>query len=59
MRDLEAAFDVAKPAGWWTLTVTGSGTLYVAATMRQGDERRYVHVERPAACPGGPMTTTR
>ena len=50
MRDIEAAFDVAEPDGWWTLTVTGSGPLYVAATMRQGDARRFVPVERPAAC---------
>ena len=58
MRDIEAAFDVSKPEGWWTLTVTGTGPLYVAPTMRQGDERRFVHVERPAACPSGPVTRT-
>ena len=50
MRDIEAAFDVPEPEGWWTLTVTGSGPLYVAATMRQGDARRFVPVERPAVC---------
>ena len=50
MRDIEAAFDVSEPEGWWTLTVTGSGPLYVAATMRQGDARRFVPVERPAVC---------
>ena len=58
MRDVEAAFDVAKPAGWWTLTVTGSGPLYLTATMRQGDARRYVPVERPAACGTGAVTRT-
>ena len=58
MRDVEAAFDVSKPAGWWTLTVTGSGPLYVAATMRQGDARRFVPVERPAVCGTGPVTRT-
>ena len=58
MRDIEAAFDVSKPEGWWTLTVTGTGPLYVAPTMRQSDERRFVHVERPAACPSGPVTRT-
>ena len=37
MRDVEAAFNVSNPAGWWTLTVAGTGPLYAAATMRQGD----------------------
>ena len=36
MRDVEAAFDVSEPEGWWTLTVTGSGTQYTSATMKQG-----------------------
>ena len=58
MRDIEAAFDVAEPEGWWTLTVTGSGPLYVAATMRQGDARRFVPVERPAVCGLGAVTRT-
>ena len=58
MRDVEAAFDVSKPAGWWTLTVTGSGPLYLTATMRQGDARRFVPVERPTACGTGPVTRT-
>ena len=58
MRDIEAAFDVAEPEGWWTLTVTGSGPLYVAATMRQGDARRFVPVERPATCGTGAVTRT-
>ena len=58
MRDIEAAFDVSEPDGWWTLTVTGSGPLYVAATMRQGDARRFVPVERPAVCGTGAVTRT-
>ena len=57
MRDVEAAFDV-EPEGWWTLTVTGSGPLYASATMKQGDARRFVPVERPATCPSGPVTRT-
>ena len=50
MRDVEAAFDATEPEGWWTLTVTGSGPLYLTATMRQSDERRFVPVERPEIC---------
>ena len=57
MRDVETAFDV-EPEGWWTLTVTGSGPLYASATMKQGDARRFVPVERPATCPSGPVTRT-
>ena len=57
MRDVEAAFDV-EPEGWWTLTVTGSGPLYTSATMKQGDARRFVPVERPATCGTGPVTRT-
>ena len=53
MRSLEAAFNVSKPAGWWTLTVAGTGPLYAAATMRQGDATRFVPVERPATCTTG------
>ena len=49
MRDIEAAFGV-EPEGWWTLTVTGSGPLYASATMKQGEARRLVPVERPATC---------
>ena len=56
MRDVEAAFDVSKPAGWWRMVVTGSGPLEVVATMRQGAERRFVPVRTPATCPGGPVT---
>ena len=44
MRDIEGKFDVPEPEGWWTLTVTGSGPLYVVATMLQGDARRFVPV---------------
>ena len=58
MRDIEAAFDATKPVGWWTLTLTGSGTLYVVATMRQGDERRILPVRTPAVCSTGPVTRT-
>ena len=57
MRDVESAFDV-EPEGWWTLTVTGSGPLYTSATMKQGDARRFVPVERPATCGTGPVTRT-
>ena len=56
MRDIQAAFDVTDPEGWWTLTVAGSGPLYVRATMKQGDARRFVPVERPATCGTGPVT---
>ena len=59
MRDVEAAFDVADPEWWWRLVVTGSGALEVTATMRQGDERRFVPVKVPATCPGGAVTVTR
>ena len=56
MRDVEAAFDVSKPAGWWRMVVTGSGPLEVVATMRQGAERRFVPVRTPATCTSGPVT---
>ena len=56
MRDIQAAFDVTDPEGWWTLTVAGSGPLYARATMKQGDARRFVPVERPATCGTGPVT---
>ena len=59
MRDIEAAFDVSEPEGWWTLTVTGSGTQYTSATMKQGDARRFVPVKVPATCPSGAMPATR
>ena len=47
MRDVEAAFDMTDPEGWWTLTVTGSGPLEVVATMRQGDVRTPIPVVHP------------
>ena len=56
MRDIEAAFDATKPEGWWRLVVTGSGTLEVTASIRQGDERRFVPVTVPATCPAGAVT---
>ena len=59
MRDIEAAFGVSAPEGWWTLTVTGSGTQYTSATMKQGDARRFVPVKVPATCPSGAVTATR
>ena len=52
MRDVEAAFDLAEPEGWWWLRVAGSGPVDVAATLWQGDERRFVPVEWPATCAG-------
>ncbi len=55
MRAIEAAFDV-EPEGWWRLVVTGSGPLEVVATMKQGEARRFVPVERPATCGTGPVT---
>ena len=57
MRDVEAAFDV-EAEGWWTLTVTvtGSGPLYASATMLNHGERRFVPVERPATCGTEPVT---
>ena len=58
MRDIETAFDVTDPEGWWRLVVTGSGPLEVVATMRQGDERRFVPVRTPATCGTGPVTRT-
>ena len=58
MRDVEAAFDVSKPAGWWRMVVSGSGPLEVVATMRQGAERRFVPVRTPATCTSGPVTRT-
>ena len=53
MRDVEAAFDAAKPEGWWTLTVTGSGPLHVFPLMRDGEGREVLPVERPTECAGG------
>ena len=50
MRDVERQFGVGWPEGWWTLTVAGSGPLYVTATMWQGGLRWFVPVERPATC---------
>ena len=50
MRDIEAAFDATKPAGWWTLTVTGNGTLHVIATTKQGDVRIPLPVVQPEIC---------
>ena len=58
MRAIEAAFDVTDPEGWWTLTVIGTGPLYASATMKQGEARRPVPVERPATCGTGPVTRT-
>ena len=58
MRDIQAAFDVTDPEGWWWLRVAGSGPIDVAATMKQGDARRFVPVERPATCGTGPVTRT-
>ena len=40
------------------LQVSGSGPIDVAATMKQGDARRFVPVERPATCGTGPVTRT-
>ena len=56
MRDVEAAFDVVDPEGWWWMKVSGSGPIDVAATMRQGDARWFVPVERPATCGTGSVT---
>ena len=56
MRDVEAAFNVTDPEGWWTLTVAGSGPLYASATMKQGGLRWFVPVERPATCTTGAVT---
>ena len=39
---------------WWT--VTGSGTLYASATMKQGDARRFVPVKVPVTCSVGAVT---
>ena len=50
MRDIEAAFDATDPEGWWRLIVTGSESLEVTATMRQGDMRRFVPVVQPEIC---------
>ena len=47
------------PEGWWWLRVAGSGPADVVATMRQGDERRFVPVKVPATYPGGAVTATR
>ena len=59
MRELEAAFDVAEPEGWWWLMVAATGPVDVVATMRQVDERRFVPVKVPATCPSGAVTVTR
>ena len=56
MRDVEAAFDVSNPAGWWTLTVTGSGPLHVLPMMKHGEARVMLLVERPAVCGTGAAT---
>ena len=56
MRDIQAAFDVTDPEGWWWLRVAGSGPIDVAATMKQGDARRFVPVKVPATCGTGPVT---
>ena len=58
MRDIQAAFDVTDPEGWWWLRVAGSGPIDVAATMKQGDARRFVPVKVPATCGTGPVTRT-
>ena len=58
MRDIEAAFDVTDPEGWWWLKVSGSGPIDVAATMKQGEARRFVTVKVPATCGTGPVTRT-
>ena len=52
MRDIEAAFDATEPEGWWTLTVTASGTVHVVPMMRHGDTRIVLPVARPGSCPG-------
>ena len=56
MRDIQAAFDVTDPEGWWWLRVAGSGPIDVAATMKQGEARRFVPVKVPATCGTGPVT---
>ena len=56
MRDIQAAFDVTDPEGWWWLRVAGSGPIDVAATMKQGDARRFVPIKVPATCGTGPVT---
>ena len=56
MRDIQAAFDVTDPEGWWWLRVAGSGPIGVAATMKQGDARRFVPIKVPATCGTGPVT---
>ena len=50
MRDIEAAFDDPKPEGWWTLTVTGSGTVHVVPMMRHGEARIVLPVVQPESC---------
>ena len=60
MRDIEAAFDATEPEGWWTLTVTASGTVHVVPMMRHGDTRFVLPVARPGSCPGpGGVTRSR
>ena len=58
VRDIEAAFD-GDGTGWWSLTVAASGPVYVVASMLHTNGARVVlPVERPAACPSGPVTRT-
>ena len=50
MRDIESAFDATKPAGWWTLTVTGSGTVHVVPMMRHNEARIVLPMVQPEIC---------
>ena len=50
MRDIESAFDATKPAEWWTLTVTGSGTVHVVPMMRHGEARIVLPMVQPEIC---------
>ena len=56
MRDIEAAFDVTDPEGWWWMRVSATGPIDVVATWKQGEARRALPVERPATCGTGPVT---
>ena len=58
MRDIEAAFDVEEPEGWWTLTVTGTGTVHVVPMMKHGEARIVLPVVQPAVCGTGAVTRT-
>ena len=58
MRDIEAAFDVSKPEGWWTLTVQGTGPLHVLPMMKHGEARIVLPVVQPAVCGTGAVTRT-